>query len=730
MPDIHDKRRALAASLRSGRRSLPRFVLASGRHRGVRVALLAGLSLGMLGGAAAKKLTAAPHVEQPQPASPVLELPPTNPLGIDASIIDRQARPCDDFYRYACGGWLDRTEIPADRPSWSRGFSEIHERNQKVLQKILEDASKNKSHGPGDIERKLGDFYAACMAEDRIEKTTPADLAELLKPIDAIKNLDDLARELGREHLGVANPLFHFSSQQDFKDASRVIGSLDQGGLGLPDRDYYLKTDPKSEELRKDYLRHVEKMLTLAGAPAAKAKAQAQTIFAIEKQLATASMTRTERRDPKALYHRIELDGVLKLAPSFPWKLYLSTLGFPDVHEINVATPAFFSALDKLVKEQPLDNIKVYLRWHAINGVARQLSKPFVDESFRFFSQRLTGTSQILPRWKRCVSATDHSLGEALATLFVKQTFGEGGKTQAQEIISFVEGAMEENVKNLPWMDDATRAAALGKLKRIANKIGYPDKARDYSSVAISADSHLKNYIAASAFETRRDLAKIGKPLDRSEWLMTAPTVNAYYEPSMNEIVFPAGILQPPMFGRGVPRAVNFGAIGTVMGHEVTHGFDDEGRQFDALGNLKDWWAPKVSAEFDRRASCVVDQYSGYSPVEGLHLDGKLTLGENIADLGGLKLSFLAYRAAMKKSPTPPPSGSEFSEDQLFYLGFAQSWCDKRRAEYSRMLVTIDPHSPPEFRVNGPLSNLPEFAAAWKCKAGDKMVRQNLCAVW
>lgn len=679
----------------------------------------------MIGGAVDKRPATAPQDRQP-----ALIVPPTTPLGIDASILDRQVRPCDDFYRYACGGWLDRTEIPADRPAWSRGFSEISERNQKVMQKVLEEASRNKDKGTASIERKLGDFYTACMAEDRIEKSAAGELAELLKPIDAIKSMDDLAREVAREHLGIASPFFGFSSQQDFMDATHVIAGLDQGGLGLPDRDYYLKTDEKSEELRKDYLRHVERMLTLSGVPAAKAKAQALTIFDIEKRLATVSLSRTERREPKKLYHRLEFDGVVKLAPRFPWKLYLTGIGFPDIREINVLAPGFVSGLDKVLGEKPLDDLKVYLRWHTITGVARQLSKPFVDENFRFFSQRLTGTAQNLPRWKRCVAATDHGLGEALATAFVQQTFGPDGKAQAQELINYIEGAMAESIKGLAWMDDPTRDAALGKLKRIVNKIGYPDKVRDYGSVVITPESYLRNAVAANQFESKRDLNKIGKPLDRSEWLMTAPTVNAYYEPSLNEIVFPAGILQPPMFSRSVPRAVNFGAIGMVMGHEVTHGFDDEGRQFDAAGNLKDWWSAKVSTEFDRRAACVIEQYSGYTPVDSAHLDGKLTLGENIADLGGLKLALNAYRTAMKKSPLPPPSGSEFNEDQLFFLGFAQAWCAKRRPEYSRMLVTVDPHSPPENRVNGPLSNLPDFAAAWKCKAGDKMVRQDLCAIW
>lgn len=672
-----------------------------------------------------------PPAATAQPAPAAASLPAG--LGIDESIIDRSVKPCDDFYRYACGGWLARTQIPADRPTWSRGFSEIHERNQTVLRQILQDAAAAK--GPVDATtKKLGDFYAACMAEDRIEQTAKAELAALLQPISKIKTLSDLAKEVARQHLGLGGPLFHFSSQQDFKDASRVIGSLDQGGLGLPDRDYYLKTDDKSEALRKEYLGHIERMLTLAGVAAKDAAAQASTIFAIEKKLATVSLSRTDRREPKKIYHRVEFDGVVKLAPKFPWATYLAELGFPAIREINVTSPEFVSGLDKLLGEESLDNLKVYLRWHQLRGAAPTLSRAFVDENFAFYSKRLTGTDKLLPRWKRCVAATDHALGEALAVPFVQQTFGKDGKEKTLEITRSIQAAMEQNIKALTWMDEETRAQALGKLHRIVNKIGSPDKPRSYDTLGVRPDSYTSNQVAAAVFETRRDLAKIGKPLDRSEWEMTAPTVNAYYEPPLNEIVFPAGILQPPMFGRGAHRSVNFGAIGMVMGHEVTHGFDDEGRQFDADGNLRDWWTTKVNNEFNQRAACVVEQYQGYRPIDDLHLDGKLTLGENIADLGGIKLALTSYRAAQKARPeTRPAVGgltAQLSDEQLLFLGMAQSWCEKRRPEYSRLLVTVDPHSPPEFRVNGPLSNLPEFAAAWKCQKTDKMVRQNQCTIW
>lgn len=648
------------------------------------------------------------------------------PSGIDESVIDASVSPCDDFYRFACGNWIQKTEIPADRPSWSRGFSEINERNQTVLREVLdENAAKPASDANG---KKLGDLYKACMDENAIEKNAATELAALLKPIEQVKTRTDLAKEIARQHLGIGKPLFDFSQVPDFKNATQIIGNLDQGGLGLPDREYYLKTDEKSEALRKEYLAHVERVLVLSGIAKDKAAAQAGVIVSIEKRLAQASMSRVDRREPKNMYHRIDLDGVLKLAPNFDWKTYFAALGIPSVKELNVTSLEFFKALNQLVAEEKIENIRAYLRWNNVHNAASALSKPFVEETFAFFSKKLTGTDKILPRWKRCVGFVDHAMGEALGTAFVKKTFGDDGKKKALEIIHGIEAAMEQNIKTLTWMDDATRRAALGKLQKITNKIGFPDKPRNYDALVTVPGSHLKNIEAAAIFESRRELAKIGKPRDKSEWLMTPPTVNAYYEPQFNEMAFPAGILQPPMFGRTVASATNYGAIGMVMGHEVTHGFDDEGRQFDEDGNLRDWWSQTVNTEFNRRAQCVVEQYNGYKPLPDAHIDGKLTLGENIADLGGLKLALLAFRAAQKKAPAA--SKGKYSDEQLFFLGMAQSWCEKRRPELARLLINVDPHSPAEFRVNGPLSNLSEFAAAWKCPSTAKMVRKNQCQVW
>jgi len=645
-------------------------------------------------------------------------------LGIDETAIDPSVNPCDDFYTYACGNWLKRTEIPADRGQWVRSFSEIDERNRAELRKILDGLAAGKK-GEDPYGDKLGAFYGACMDEEQMEKSADGQLKDLLKNVDAIADTNALAKEIARAHRGDVNPLFNFHSQQDFKDANLVIGSVDQGGIGLPDRDYYLKDDAKFKEIRGKYEKHVAAMLGFAGAK--DAAKDAATVMRIEHALAEASMSRVDRRDPKKIYHRLELAGLEKTAPRFPWKTYLAELGAPGVTQLNVAVPAFFGAVNDLLPKVPLADWKTYLRWHIVHGAAPTLSKKFVDENFNFYGKTLQGTDQILPRWKRCVDATDHAMGEALARPFVRITFGADGKADTQTAVKNIEAAMEANLKALGWMDDATRTKAFEKLHAIMNKIGYPDKWRDYDKLEVDRGSFLQSMWRASEFEAKRDLAKIGKPVDRTEWEMTPPTVNAYYEPLLNEMVFPAGILQTPFYTRGAPAAANYGAMGMVMGHELTHGFDDEGRQFDAKGNLTDWWSPSVSKEFDKRAQCVVDQYDGYT-VYDQHLNGKLTLGENIADLGGMKLAHAAY-VAQRKEKAPFKIG-KFTDEQLFYLGYAQAWCGKRREATARMRVTTDPHSPPEYRVNGPLSNLPEFGVAFQCKPGSKMVRATQCAVW
>jgi endothelin-converting enzyme/putative endopeptidase len=653
---------------------------------------------------------------------------PSKPMetGIDPSALDKTINPCDDFYHYACGNWLKRTPIPEDRPAWLRSFSEIDERNQNTLKKILDDLAAGRGDKSDPYSDKVGAYYGACMDEVKVEATADKELADALKRIDAVTSLDALAREVARQHLGIGAPLFRFRSQQDYKDASLVVGDADQGGLGLPDRDYYLKDDGKFKEIRGKYEEHVKTMLGFAGVPAAEAAKQAQTIVRIEKMLAEASLSRTERRDPKKLANRLELKGLEQAAPRFPWKLYLGEIGEPSVTQINVSVPKFFTALNATLDKVPLADWRVYLKWHFLHGANQALSKKFVDEGFNFYYKTLQGVDKILPRWKRCAAATDKALGEALARPFVRLSFGPEGKDATQAMVKAIEAAMEKNLGQLAWMDEPTRKAAFAKLHDINNKIGYPDKWRSYDALTVTRDSFLSNLERASVFESKRVLDKIGKPVDRNEWFMTPPTVNAYYEPSLNEMVFPAGILQPPFYNRAAPMAVNFGAAGMVMGHELTHGFDDEGRKYDAKGNLTDWWTPAVNQEFEKRAACVAEQYDGYTVLGDLHLNGKLTLGENIADLGGIKLAHSAYLAARKG----PSKLGEFTDEQLFFLGTAQAWCGNRRDAFARMRVTTDPHSPPEYRVNGPLSNLKEFADAFQCKPDAKMVRQSQCVVW
>ena len=649
--------------------------------------------------------------------------------GLDLTAIDKTVNPCDDFYQYACGNWLKRTQIPSDRAQWGRGFSEIDERNQNTLKKLADDLAAGKIDPSNPYGKQVGDYYSACMDEAKIESSADKELKDRLKQLDAIKNLDDLTVELARMHLGLGSPMFDFGQQQDYKDATLVVAVADQGGLGLPDRDYYLKTDPKSKELRDKYVAHVGKMLAMSGLPEAEAKKGADTVLRIETELAKASLSRVDRRDPKKLDHRLELAGLQKLAPKLNWTRYLRELGFPSVTQINVAVPQFFSGLNAALTTVPLADWKTYLKWHYVHGANSALSKKFVDEGFDFYYKTLQGQAALPPRWKRCVGATDHALGEALGREFVRVTFGAEGKAETQATVRAIEAAMEKNLTSLTWMDDATRKNAFEKLHAIANKIGYPDNWRNYDALMVTRDSYLSNLERARTFESRRQLAKIGKPVDRGEWLMTPPTVNAYYEPALNEMVFPAGILQPPFYNRKAAVPVNYGAIGMVMGHELTHGFDDEGRQFDAKGNLKNWWSPQVNAEFEKRADCVVKQFDGYTVLGDVHVNGKLVLGENIADLGGLKIAYAAWTEQRKSEKKPIKIGG-YTEEQAFFLGTAQSWCTLRKDELARMRVVTDPHSPPEYRVNGPLSNLKEFSDAFQCKPGAKMVRADQCVVW
>jgi putative endopeptidase len=676
--------------------------------------------------AGAPTASAAPSASVAPP--PVVVADP-NLKGPDEAALDRSVAPCDDFYQFACGGWMKATPIPDDEASWVRSFSVIHEETQKSLRATLERDAQGDTRGDA-YGQQLGDLWTSCMDDGAIEKRALPDLKPELALIDKVhdtKSLVDVIAHLHAIGLGAA---FSMDSEIDFKDATQMIAGISQGGLGLPERDYYFRDDPRAKDIRAEYEKHVARTLQLLGDPAKRAEAGAKTVLAIETQLAGASMTNVELRDPQKIYHRLDRAGLKELAPDVGWDAYLAAIGFPDIAAINVGQPEFIKALDGMTKTVKPADWRVYLRWHLAKDASPWLSHAFVDEWFHF-RQVLTGTKVLQPRWKRCVQFADRMMGEALAQPFVKEHLGDDGKRAASDMVVAIEASMKGDLESLAWMDDATRLKAEEKLAAIANKIGFPAKWRSYDGLVVDRASFVQNAERASAFEVKRELTKVGKPVDKNEWEMTPPTVNAYYEPTMNEMVFPAGILQVPFYGREQSPALNFGAIGMVVGHELTHGFDDEGRQFDAAGNLRDWWSAPVSAEFDKRAACVEHQYDGYVPVDDQHIKGKLTLGENIADLGGLRLSSAAFDRPEKARPATPMLAG-FTPAQQFYVGFAQAWCANYRPEALRLLVATNPHSPPKFRVNGPLVNLPEFAKAFQCAEGAAMVHSGAqrCDSW
>jgi putative endopeptidase len=649
------------------------------------------------------------------------------PIDFDLTAIDKSADPCVDFYQYACGGWIKNNPIPADQSRWGR-FSELEERNREVLHQILEEAA----HATGKRDattQKTGDYYAACMDTAGIDAKGLAPLQPEFDRIQNLKDKSELAAEIAHLHRGGMSALFEFGSGQDFKNSNEVIAQTDQGGIGLPDRDYYLKTDEKSVELRKAYLAHVQKMFELAGDAPDQAKAQAETVLRLETELAMGSLDRVSRRDPEKVYHRMSKQDLETLNPAFRWNQYFTDSGAPAFQSVNVAWPDFFKAVNGMIESASLDDWKTYLRWHVLHSEAPLLPTAFVNENFNFYGKTLTGATELRPRWKRCVDFTDNQLGEALGKKFVEQTFGGDAKQRTLKMVDAIERALGQDIDQLTWMTPATKQQALIKLKGITNKIGYPNKWRDYSSVEIKRDDAVGNGMRADRFEFQRELNKIGKPVDRQEWAMTPPTVNAYYDPQMNNINFPAGILQPPFYEIAADSAINFGAIGMVIGHELTHGFDDQGRQFDVKGNLRDWWTPADAKAFEERAACIDKQYSNFSPVPGVHLNGKLTLGENTADNGGVRVALMA----LANTSTPAELEKKidgFSEEQRLFLSFAQIWCESQREEILRMRAQTDPHSPGKFRVNGVVQNMPEFQKAFACKAGQPMVAANACRVW
>lgn len=617
--------------------------------------------------------------------------------------------------------------IPADRARWGR-FDELGEHNLAVLQNILEKAAST-SHARTPVEQKIGDFYASCMNEDQINKLGTKPLQAEFGRIDAISGKGGLLDELVRLHRLGANVLFSFASGQDAKDSTQVIAQADQGGLSLPDRDYYTKEDEKSKELRAGFVAHVTRMFQLLGEPESQAAAHAQAVMNIETELAKGALDNVARRNPQKTYHKMTVAELTSLCPFLNWPKFFDGMAAPSIQSLNVAEPTFFRTVESVVVQTSLDDLKTYLRWQYLNGEAALLPKAFVDEHFAFFGKTLTGAKEIQPRWKRCVEYTDGSLGEALGQKYVEETFGAEGKKRTLEMVHAIEKAMDADLKQLSWMTPETRKQAHAKLEAVANKIGYPDHWRDYSAMTIERGDALGNSDRASSFEVHRQLEKIGKPVDKQEWQMTPPTVNAYYDPQMNNINFPAGILQPPFYENKMDDAVNYGGIGAVIGHELTHGFDDQGRQFDADGNLKDWWTAEDAKEFEKRAECFVKEYSSFETIPGVHLNGKLTLGENTADNGGLRLAFMALMDTLKDKPAPEKIDG-YTPQQRLFLGWGQVWCQNQTPEVARLRANVDPHSPGKYRVNGVVSNMPEFQKAFACRVGQPMVRQPACRVW
>jgi len=661
----------------------------------------------------------------------------------DPALVDKSLDPCNDFYKYSCSQWLTSNPIPPDQVYWSTG-SGLELWNENILRESLEAASKNPSSGDA-AQQKIGDYWAACMDESGIESAGAKPLQPELDRIAALKSKKDITLEIARLHHlypgtwqygdnQTDTTFFGFTGQQDYDNASMVVGQIDQGGLSLPNRDYYLKTDDKSKELLTKYRTHIQKMFVLAGESETQAAADAATVIELETAMAQAQMDNVKRRDPKNVNNKMTLAQVRALVPSIDWDAYLKAEKAPASDHYIVTSPDFFRALEKLLTQHPLDHWQTYMRWYVVHRSAPLLAKPLVDENFDFFARTLAGQEQQLPRWRRCVRAADRDLGDALGQAYVDRAFTPDSKARTIQMVHSIEAALNSDIQSLSWMSPATKEQAAVKLKGIEDKIGYPSHWRDYSTVKIVRDSYLNNVAQATSFEFERWVAKIGKPVDRAEWTMTPPTINAYYDPQLNTINFPAGILQPPFFDPTKDDAVNYGAIGMVIGHEIFHGFDDQGRKFDAHGNLRDWWTAEDAKQYDERGKCISEEYTQDVPDAGAGVkqNGLLTQGEDTADNGGIRLALNALEASLKQQGKSLDDKGEdgWTYRQRFFLSNAYSWCANVRPEIARLIVTTDPHSMPIFRIDNVISNQPEFQQAFGCKAGQKMVRANACLVW
>jgi len=675
--------------------------------------------------AAASLLLSAFNLSAQQPAAQPLEAMPYSP-SLDVSSLDRSVDPCVDFYKFSCGGWEKKNPIPADQSGWSV-YAKLGNENQQFLWGILEADAKAKNRTP--VQQKVGDYFASCMNTAAIDALGMKPVAGELAKIDALKTREELAAAIATLHHETDGSFFFGSGTgQDANDASLVIVQMRAGGLGLPDRDYYLKTDAKSVTLREQYVAYIEKLLTLSGESTEQAKADAEATLRIETALAKASLTRVQRRNPHNTYHMMTVAELGQIAPAFDWPRYFALQGAPGVAKLNVSQPEFMKTVQAEVSNEPMDALRGYLRFHLLTAAAPFLAHPFEEADFDFYSKTLRGTPVMPPRWKTCTRAVDRNLGEALGQEFVKRTFSADTKAKTQLMTEQIETAMQREIEGLDWMSPETKQEALRKLHAIRNKIGYPNTWRDYSKLEVKPNDYFGNTVRAYEFEDARRWNKLGKPVDLNEWGMTPPTVNAYFNPQMNDINFPAGVLQPPLYDPKLDDAPNYGNTGATIGHELTHAFDDEGRQFDSKGNLRDWWTAADAKGFEDRINCIRDQYAEYVIVDDIHINSKLTSGEDVADVGGTLLAYIAWKKQTEGQKLNDADG--FTPDQRFFVGMAQWACENQRPENLRVSAVTNPHSPGFARINGVVSNMPEFQKAFSCKAGQPMVHVPSCKVW